>query len=243
MNPVFVLIHSPLVGPFTWALTAEALRQRGVEVVVPTLVNDPTRSAPYWLQHAEAVRQAVRDVADDRAVLLVAHSGAGPLLPAVRQALPHPTGGYLFIDAGWPEDNKSRLDLFEDPSTAEEFRHSAVDGLLPVWSEEDLRPVIPDEGIRRRFASELRPTPLAVYAEALPVFPGWPDAPCGYLRFGNNPAYDRSSLLARRAGCPVRQMEGEHFHMLVDPEAVADALMALAREIGRTTQTGGTPAV
>jgi hypothetical protein len=61
----------------------------------------------------------------------------------------------------------------------------------------------------------------------LPVFKGWPDAPCGYLRFGDNPAYDSSVLKARQAGYPVLRLEGEHFHMLVDPEAVTDAILSL----------------
>jgi hypothetical protein len=34
---VFMLIHSPLVGPFTWSLVAEELRARGQEMFVPTL--------------------------------------------------------------------------------------------------------------------------------------------------------------------------------------------------------------
>jgi len=34
-----VLIHSPVVGPFTWAAVAEEMRTRGGAVVVPSLVD------------------------------------------------------------------------------------------------------------------------------------------------------------------------------------------------------------
>jgi hypothetical protein len=165
-------------------------------------------------------------------VLLVGHSGAGPLLPAVRQAIARPAAGYIFVDAGWPVDGKSRLNLFEDAQAVEQFRQGARDGLLPPWNDEDLREVIPHAAIRRQFAGELRPLPLAVYEEALPVFPGWPDAPCAYLRFGDNPAYDEAFNRVRQAGGPVQRLAGQHFHMLVNPREVTGALLNLAALMG-----------
>ncbi|HZC13754.1 MAG TPA: hypothetical protein VE270_07020, partial [Thermoleophilaceae bacterium] len=74
----FVLVHSPLVGPFTWSLVADDLRTRGVSVALPTLPE--ARRAPYWPLHAEAVAAQVPDAGDP--VVLVGHSGACPLLPA-----------------------------------------------------------------------------------------------------------------------------------------------------------------
>ena len=59
------------------------------------------------------------------------------------------------------------------------------------------------------------------------MFDGWPDAPCAYLRFGANPAYDAAAAEAQRRGWPLRSIEGDHFHMLVDPAGVADALLDL----------------
>jgi hypothetical protein len=37
MTLPLVLVHSPLVGPATWAAAAGALRERGHEVLVPDL--------------------------------------------------------------------------------------------------------------------------------------------------------------------------------------------------------------
>ena len=54
-NNVYVLIHSPLVGPLTWKLVADQMRQRNREVIVPTLVDSPDSEEPYWKQHAESV--------------------------------------------------------------------------------------------------------------------------------------------------------------------------------------------
>ena len=48
MDPLLILIHSPLVGPFTWSLVAKRLRQRGIETLVPVLIDVEETDAPYW---------------------------------------------------------------------------------------------------------------------------------------------------------------------------------------------------
>ena len=228
--PVFVLIHSPLVGPATWQPVADELRRRGLDAVVPTLESVEGTNVPYWRQHVEGVTGALRGVPADRPLILVAHSGGGMLLPAVRQVTDRPVAAYVFVDAMIPEDMKSRLDLFGSPEAAERFRQGAKDGRLPVWTDEDLREEIPDDSLRRRFVSELRPLPLAVYEEPIPVFKGWPDAPCGYLQF--TPTYDIGKRRAEASGWSYARMDGGHFHMLADPKAVTDALIKMIKRMG-----------
>ena len=49
MRPaVFVLIHSPLVGPLTWSHVAAELVGRGYEVIRPVLNDRPTTGQPFW---------------------------------------------------------------------------------------------------------------------------------------------------------------------------------------------------
>jgi thioesterase domain-containing protein len=105
----FVLVHSPLVGPVTWALVAGELRRRGVEAITPVLEQREGADEPYWKQHARAVVDALRAVPPDRAIFLVGHSGAGPLLPAIRREADRPVAAYVFVDAGLPEDGQTRL--------------------------------------------------------------------------------------------------------------------------------------
>ncbi len=234
MESIFVLIHSPLVGPLTWSLLAEELRQRGVATVVPTLVDDDIGAVPFWRQHAEAVARRVEQEPGDCLLVLVGHSGAGPLLPAIRQAAARPAAAYVFVDAGFPVAGKSRLDLMasEDPEFARPLRqHLASGERFPSWSEEDLREVIPDPRLRRGMLKELRPRPLAFFEEPIPVFAGWPDAPCGYLRF--SPAYEAPAEHARRLGWAYREITAGHFHMLVDPSTVATTLTDM---VGRLQQ-------
>jgi len=144
-NPVYVLIHSPLVGGLTWTLVAEQMQQRGQSVVVPILSDSADSQAPYWEQHAESVAQAFQNFPQDIALILVAHSGAGPLLPIIRQSIPNPIQAYVFVDAGIPRDGATRLDLMmsEDPEWARQFREKLKRGeQFPTWSSDDLRQIV-----------------------------------------------------------------------------------------------------
>jgi hypothetical protein len=228
MDPIVALIHSPLVGLLTWSLVAERLRRSGVEALTPELHDAAGSDAPYWRQHAESAGRALRAVPPDRPLILVAHSGAGSLLPAMRQATGRMAAGYIFVDAGLPHDGRSRLDEMEAeaPEYAAELReHLAAGGRFPEWTDDDLRDIIPDDGLRRQLVAELRPRPLTFFTEPIPVFAGWPDAPCGYIQL--SPAYAGPAEEARDAGWPVRTFDAGHFHMLVDPDAVTAALKEL----------------
>ncbi len=62
---------------------------------------------------------------------------------------------------------------------------------------------------------------------------GWPDAPVAYLGFSKSRAsYGTSVKRAVEEGWAFSEVEGAHFHMLVDPERVARALLQLARKCG-----------
>jgi hypothetical protein len=203
LSPTFVLIHSPLVGPITWRLVADELHGRGVAAVTPSLHDARCSSGAYWQRHVNCVSSALRAVPAEQHLVLVGHSGAGPLLPAIGSAVTQPVAAYVFVDAALPgRDGQSRLDLF-DANEAERFRAAATGGMIPtVWRND----------------------------EPLPVPSDWPDAPRGYLRF--SAPYESDAQRAGSLGWQVREMAGGHFHMLVDPVAVTDALLDLVREVG-----------
>jgi len=207
------------------------IRSRGHEAVIPELPYDINPDTPFWQLHAGAAARDLNALPEGRAYILVGHSGAGMLLPAIRNLSGRPVASYIFVDADIPEDVKSRLDLFLTalPEAAAQVGQAlAEDQLLPKWSEEDLKGIIPKAEVRRSLLAGLRPHPMAYQLEPIPVFAGWPDAPCGYLRFGSNPAYELASQRARQEGWPYVQLPAEHFHMLVNPPAVAEAILRMA---------------
>ena len=231
-NNSYILIHSPLVGPLTWTLVADQLRQRGLAVLVPTLTDSPDSEEPFWKQHADSVSQALAQIPQDIPVTLVAHSGAGPLLPVIREMLANPVNAYLFVDAGLPRNGATRLDLMksENPEWATQFQEELErGGSFPNWSFEDLQEIIPDQSLRRQMVAEIRPRGLSFFAEPIPVFPGWPDTSCAYIQF--SAPYEGSAAQARGAGWPTYVLEAGHFHMLVEAQAVTDLIVRSVHEI------------
>jgi hypothetical protein len=225
-NIVYVLIHSPLVGPLTWKLVAEEMRRRNIEVIVPTLVDAPNSEEPYWKLHAESVSQALAQVPQDTPLTLVAHSGTGPLLPAIRESLANPVHAYVFVDAGIPQDGATRLDLMQSEASdwAKEFQeYLEGGGYFPNWSMEDLIDILPDDELRAQMVAEIHPRALNFFTEPIPVFDGWPDAPCVYILLSE--PYKRAAVQARESGWPTYELEAGHFHMLVDANAVTDLIL------------------
>lgn len=232
-DPLFVLIHSPLVGPSTWSAVAEQLRAREVGVAVPPLRDRAGVAGPYWRQHALAAAAMVNALPAGRPLVLVGHSGAGPLLPAIRQAAERDVALYVFVDAGIPVDGVSRLDLLRDelPEAAMALdRMLEAGGRYPSWRDEDLAEILFDSGARQRVLAEMQPRGRTFWTEPLPVFSGWPDAPCAYVQFSDG--YAVPSNRARREGWLHRRVNGGHFHMMVDPESVAELLLDIARGAG-----------
>jgi len=225
-----VLLPSPLVGVESWGTVPDALRRGGVGAVAVGVGSDDR--GPFGEGYVRGAVAGVLDAGDlADPLVLVGHSGAGPLLGAVGNRLKasgRPVGGYLFCDAGLPEDGASRLDLLaaEDPEMAAAFRAELErGGRFPTWSDADLEPVVPDPAARAALAGSLRPRGLAFFTEPLPAAPGWPDAPCGYLRL--SAVYDHWAEAAAARGWPVASLDAGHFHPLVDPDEVAAALLGL----------------
>jgi hypothetical protein len=229
---MLALVHSPVVGPLIWYPLAEELHRRGEETVVSEIADHPSEAPPYWDYHARSVARSLRQVPGSADLILVGHSGAGPLLPGIRQAAERPVAGYVFVDAGFPRDGASRLELLNEemPEAARELEQILATGERhPRWTDADLEEAIPTPGLRRGVMESVRPRPEDFYTEPIPVFDGWPDAPCGYLLLSESyrPTFER----AQREGWVTREIKGGHFHMLADPPAVADALLEIVKAI------------
>ena len=226
-----VLIHSPLVGPGTWMPVARELEGRGRQAVVPSLVGVADASPPQWRHYPEAVRAATGDIAGP--IVLVGHSGAGPLLPAIADAIAGDVAALIFVDASLPPTAGEAPPV--PPPLLEQLRELASDGVLPPWptwlGEEALRGLVPDDRLRGALEQEMPRLPLAYFEASIPVPAGWDDLPCGYLLFATDP-YGPSAADARSRGWPVGKLRGAHHLTLVtDPAAVVEELLALERNL------------
>jgi hypothetical protein len=231
-----VLAHSPLTGPQAWGLLPDALRATGATVVV---LDTDDRTPPYAASYvADAARQ-ITAADPGEPVVLVAHSGAGYLLPqigATQRAARRGVAGYVFLDAGVPHARgATRLGLLrvEDTEFAAEL-DAVLDagGVFPTWTDADLADLVPDDDVRRALVGSLRPRGRDFFLEPLPCPPDWPDAPCAFVRL--SAAYDGPARVARSRGWTVVEaaadQPGAHFAPCADPAGVATMLLEV---IGR----------
>jgi hypothetical protein len=233
----FLLVHSPIVGPDTWALVAGELMGRGHQALVPELPADA--EGEYWRAHVDAIAgAAVSSFPAGTAVTVVAHSGAGQLLGQLAAALPQrgiTVEAYVLADAGLPTRGASRMEQLrtESPEFADELGAVfAAGGRFPQWSDEQLAGLVGDPQRRRRLREGLRPLPLEYWTEPIPDNSQWPDAPCGVLLF--SAGYEPTAAAARAAGWPVRDLRADnHFLALADPGRVAGELLALRDALAR----------
>ncbi len=220
------LVHSPLVGPATWQAVAEVLRDEGEPVVVPDLTRSVSAGPPVL----PAVQQAAADAVDASkpvgSVVLVGHSGAGPLLPGIADRTVARVRALIYVDSLLPQAGVSWFDRAPH-DLADHMRGLARDGLLPPWNEwfeaGAVEESLPDPLVRRRFVAELPRLPLVYFDEAMPAA-SW-DGPSGYLLLSEG--YEDDAAQARRRGWPVLERRSHHLSMLTESATAAAAIREL----------------
>jgi pimeloyl-ACP methyl ester carboxylesterase len=225
--PVFVLIHSPLLGPTTWSPVAHELELRGREAMVPSLLGVADAAAPQWRHVPEAVRAATGRTSSP--VVLVGHSGGGPLLPAIADTLTVEVAALVFVDSFLPPAGGSVP--LAPPGFMDQLHALATDGVLPRWStwfgEDAMHELIPDKRLRAALVAEMPRLPLSYFEASVPLREGWDTRPCGYLLFSGE-SHEQSATEARGRGWPVAEIPRvQHLAPATEPIRVADALLDL----------------
>jgi len=223
-----VLVHSPATGPLVWAGVAAELRAAGRAVAVPDL-RETLADEPGWA--SRQVEAAVGQSTVDGPYVVVGHSWAGTLIPAIGARLGD-VAAYLFVDASFPRPGRSFAQTA--PALMDLVLGMTRDGWTEPWprwwGEQEMAAALPDPAVRAAFEAQCRPLPLGMFREPAPVVRGFPDAPCGYLRLSE--AYDLDD--ARALGWQVGDLPGDHLSMVTDPAGVTAAMLALAEQVAAT---------
>lgn len=229
MDTAFVLVHSPSVGPMTWAPTAARLEASGTVTIVPSLLGVADAVPPFWQSVAAAVSVAIDRLPADQPVVLVAHSNAGLFMPVIVEGAPRRVVGCLFVDAALP--SHAGPTPVASPELLDFLRPKVIDGRLPQWTawwdESDVAPMFPDAQTRKVVSVGQPRLPLSYYEEQVPTPDGWDDRPCGYLLFG--PPYEPMAEDAKERGWDVDHVPGLHLHQLVDPDTVTSRIVAMTK--------------
>ena len=222
----FVFVHSPLVGPSTWEPVADRFNAQRLLTSVPDLAGIAKAPVPRWPHAVVAVQQAV-EALDTNEVVLLGHSGAGPLLPAIGEGLDVPVTAYVFIDAGLPAPGTATP--LAPPQFLEFLTDLAVEGVLPPWSQwwplGAMKTLLPDEVVRRRIEAELPRLPLSYFKEEVPAVQGWSDARGVYLQL--SAPYEDDAARAEARGWPTERLDAGHLHAVVDAEDVTARIQRL----------------
>jgi hypothetical protein len=218
-------MHSPLVGPSTWAPVAARLPN----AVVPSFLHLADAAPPFWPLVAQTVAAAVAPLPSEAQVVLVGHSNAGRFMPVVVDAIDRAVRSCVFVDASLPAREGPTNAV--SPALLEIARGKAQGGRLPPWAqwwdEADIAPLFPDAQTMRAVCDEQPGLPPSFFEQHIPVPSGWDDRPCSYLMFGADGDDDKAAD-ARERGWRVEHMRGLHLHQLVDPDGVA----AMIRKLG-----------
>jgi len=216
----YLLVHSPLTGPACWGPVRDELARRGHEAAVAVM---PELSDPV------TVAQAIADQAVAGTVLVL-HSGAGSLAPAVADLSEGRTIAAAFVDAVLPSPGRSWFDT-ASAALGHKLRDLASDGHVPPWDQwfgvAAMEQLLPDPILRQGFVSELSPTPLA-----------WLDAPAPDIGFGLEQAsaylrlskiYAAVAAAARQRGWPTLRLDLGHLALMTHPAEVVRSLIEVTK--------------
>lgn len=222
MDASVVILPSPLLPPVAYGALENALGDLGVDA---RLASADLRGG---FSAGVLVERWARMCEPDS--VLVAHSNAGYLAPAVRQirgggspivfmdaALPPPAGEYRPAPARFLE----RLAGLADER-----------GILPPWTRwwtrDDLAAVVPEEHFDAIDVA-CPQLPIAYFEQTLTAPAAWIPDGGAYLAFGETYAAERQ--FAEQQGWPVLTLDAAHLHHLVAPDEVARAILSLAAAV------------
>jgi pimeloyl-ACP methyl ester carboxylesterase len=232
----FVLVHGAWHGGWCWDAVAASLRVQGHVCYAPTLRGLAHRSAALTpALDADAHVADVTDLVealDLQKVVLVLHSYAGLLGPALQANLGERIVHRCFVEAVVPVPGQCMLDLVA-PAAAQRFARAVQEHgngwLLPPPDpvQFQLGPAVAAIDVARRltphpwrsFTTPVRAAQSDVLAHAGSYVLSTDRDPQPYAGF---------AATAQAAGWPLTRMPGGHLLMLTQPAALASLLVSMA---------------
>ena len=235
----FYLVHGGFGGSWCWREVAAELSNRGHLAAAPTLTDLARKTREDSRTGlSDLITSVVWDIADRgmNDLIVVGHSGGGPVIQGVAEAIPERIRMLIFMSGSVLHDGESILDLQDEKkrlhlereanaSSSKEIRISDeawINHLCADMSREQASSFLP----------ELAPCPLGWISEAARL-PGnaWRKLPAGYIfleceNSSEQSLYER--MAARLVDPIIAHCPGAHQAMLSQPSAVAATLLDIA---------------
>lgn len=213
----WLLVHSPLLGPSSWAGVARELTALGDAVCVPDLRATLLTGPPFAGPQAQVATGGVTGE-----VVVVVHSAAGGLAPLIATTLSVRPAGVVFVDARLPSPGRSRLDTLP-PGAADHLISMSRQGLLPPWPswwpEEVLTELVPDRAERAVLVADSPAIPLALLEERLPSATIPDGVASSFIRLSGG--YDDDAARAALLGWKVQRHDADHLTPFTGASRVA----------------------
>ena len=224
-----LLLPSPLLPrliavPFLDALGARLWDAQQRDVVVGVA------AVPAAATDAGAVLDAFRrSVELERPDLVLTHSNGGRYAALAARGIP-----VVHVDAALPPEHGDAT-MAPEGLLDHLDRIADDDGLLPPWTrwwpDEDVAAVVPDAKVLAGIRAQEQRMPVSYFHSRLGAPEGWVGRPQAYLAFGDT--YGEETAFALEHGWPTTVLDGAlHLHHLVEPDAVAAAVLDLAAALG-----------
>jgi hypothetical protein len=184
-------------------------------------------AGPYHPALVQAARGAA-GVSPNTPTVLIAHSGAGALVPMIAAALGGDVGA-IFVDALLPHPGQSWFDTASE-SLKQRLMSLAQEGRVPPWPQwwpkGAIEAMLGDPALYDAFAAECMALPLSYFAEVAPEA-GEPKQ-CAYLQLSDGYATERASAAAK--SWPTHTLPVHHLALITH----ADSVIGVLDEILRT---------
>jgi pimeloyl-ACP methyl ester carboxylesterase len=231
----FVLVHGGGHGGWCWRPCAAALQARGHDVYTPTLTGFGERThlaAPDFETFVCDVVNMI-ELEDLERVVLVGHSMGGVVVPRVAEAIPERVTAVVWLTAAVCNDGESLLDTIPQSPWIARAVSIGADGTAHTDLDRILDANIHDGTDAQKAFVRARHRPYPPHAL---VEPGRLSAflelgiPTGYVFATLDRTIEphvQEQLAARLPGCRTASVTAGHDCMLTQPEATADALLAV----------------
>jgi pimeloyl-ACP methyl ester carboxylesterase len=235
----FLLIHGGWQGGWCWDQVVKHLAAAGHRAYAPTLRGVEALSETrfdFSLQGAIDGLIADIDAQNLTDLIVVGHSGGGPVAQGVTERASHLVQRIVFVDAWVLRDGECIFDV-ESPETVALLRAIAdgtADRALPMPAELWVSQMCNDlpEAAALDWYQQIIPCPVGWLEQPLEL-PSFADTdiPAAYVFLDDDLIVDRKMYqrMAGRLRKPtVLSCPGSHEAMLSQPEALADVLASLA---------------
>jgi len=231
-----VLVHGGWVGGWVWDGVADELRRMGHEVIAPTLRGledgDVDRSGVTMSMMARDLIDQVRELTQ-LDIVLVGHSGGGPLIQLVAEAMPERIGRVVFVDAWVLRDGRVRVGARATIWSGAVLRADDNTIVMPpeLWaaSMQDMSPF--EQQQLAALEPRLVPTPAGWSNEPIRLDRFWASSiPSSYVFLAQDqavPAEIYQAAAGRLDSPRTIEIDGSHLVMLTHPERLARALDAV----------------